>query len=180
MSSHDRTKGGPVTTRRQAIALIGATAAASALAACQPLYGTTPGGANLQDIMAGIEITKVPGRVGQRVRNELIFTTTGGGRPAEKKYRLDISLRETVSKQQVERSGQVRGELYKLDAKFKLVRLEDNKMVLDGRSTSRAAYNRVDPIFANVRARIDAENRAARIVADGIKTRIAAFLSGTA
>ncbi len=34
---------------------------------------------------------------------------------------------------------------------------------------SRAPYNRYQEIFANVRARYDAENRAARTVAESIK-----------
>ena len=74
----------------------------------------------------------------------------------------------------------MQGQLFNLNAQFNLVRLADNQIVLKGRSAGRAAFDRYDPIFTNTRARIDAENRAARVVADGIKTRVAAFLSSTA
>jgi LPS-assembly lipoprotein len=163
------------------LALLGsALLAAPFVSACQPLYGTTQSGVRLKDVMAGLEITKIPGRVGQRVRNELIFGVTGGGHPADAQYRLEISVRESVSNTLVELTGDVQGQLFNLNAQFNLVRLADNQVVLKGRSAGRAAFDRYDPIFTNTRARIDAENRAARVVADGIKTRVAAFLSSTA
>jgi LPS-assembly lipoprotein len=163
------------------LALLGsALLAAPFVSACQPLYGTTQSGVRLKDVMAGLEITKIPGRVGQRVRNELIFGVTGGGHPADAQYRLEISVRESVSSTLVELTGDVQGQLFNLNAQFNLVRLADNQVVLKGRSAGRAAFDRYDPIFTNTRARIDAENRAARVVADGIKTRVAAFLCSTA
>ncbi len=48
--------------------------------------------------------------------------------------------------------------------------------MLEGEARSRAAYERFQPIFSNVRARYDAEDRAARTVAESIKVRIAAYL----
>lgn len=191
MSSREKTQTGAPHSRRRVLALIGAALlTAPLLPACQPLYGNTQSGARLKDVMAGLEITEIPGRVGQRVRNELIFTTTGGGRPATALYRLDISVREHVTNTLVELTGNALGQLFNLDAQFKLVRLADNKVVLEGKSAGRAALDRTSILqpdgrrarlhFSDVRALIDAENRAARVVADGIKTRIAAFLSSTA
>jgi LPS-assembly lipoprotein len=49
-----------------------------------------------------------------------------------------------------------------------------------GMAVSRAPYNRFQEIFSNVRARYDAENRAASTVAESIKTRIASYLATTA
>jgi len=45
---------------------------------------------------------------------------------------------------------------------------------------SRAPYNRYREIFADVRARYNAEDRAATTVAESIKTQIAAFLASSA
>lgn len=168
-------------SRRRVLALLGSSMAAGSLvSACKPLYGPTASGAALKDVMAGIEINTIPGRVGQRVRNELIFDTTRGGYAAEAQYQLNISVREAVQNILVESTGDARGQLYILDAKFKLVHLADKRIVLEGKSTARAAFDRFDPIFANVRARIDAENRAADTIAEGIRTRIAAHLSSSA
>ena len=168
-------------SRRNVLALMGsALLAAPLLSACQPLYGTTQSGARLKDVMAGLDIPEVPGRVGQRVRNELIFASTGGGHAADPLYRLDISVRQSVTSTLVELTGDIQGQLVNVDAQFNLVRLADEQVVLVGKSAARAAFDRFDSNYTNTRARVDAENRAARVVADGIRTRIAAFLSSTA
>ncbi len=181
MSSPENARKGALHSRRKALALIGSALLAAPIAsACQPLYGSTPGGARLKDVMAGIDITPIPGRVGQRLRNELIFTTTGGGRPAESRYRLDISIRESLTKTLVSTTGDARGEIYLLEARYKLISVSDKKVLLEGKGVGRAAYDRFDPIFANVRARRDAENRAARTVAETIRTGVAGYLSGQA
>lgn len=151
------------------------------LAGCniQPLYGSTASGSRLAAVMAGVEVTPIPGRVGQRVRNELIFENTGGGAPAPTGYKLDIVIKENVTNELVKITGDAKQQVYELDATFKLIG-HDGRVVLEGKATSRAAYERFETIFSNVRARQDAENRAARTVAESIKVRIAAYLSQAA
>jgi LPS-assembly lipoprotein len=181
MSSPRRTSGHEGTSRRGVLVLLGsALLVGPTVSACRPLYGTTPGGASLKEVMAGVEVGTIPGRVGQRVRNELIFATTGGGYAADAKYRLDIAVRESVGSILVEQTGDAKGEMFYLDAEFKLTSLASNEVVFEGKSSARAAYDRYDPIFTNIRARIDAENRAASTVAEGIRTRVAAYLATTA
>jgi LPS-assembly lipoprotein len=158
-------------------------AAAIALAGCgfQPLYGTTAGGSRLGAVMAGVDVTPIPGRVGQRVRNELIFENTGGaGRPNKPPYQLDIVVKETLINELVQTTGNANSQVYQLDATFKLINNADGKVVLEGKATSRAAYQRFDAIFSNVRAQYDAQDRAAETVAESIKLRVTAFLSQAA
>jgi LPS-assembly lipoprotein len=161
---------------------IAVSAAACAVGGCgfQPLYGgTTAGGEKLANVMAGVEIDPIPGRVGQKIRNELIFATTGGGYGAPSRYKLDISIKESLTDQLVEITGDATGQVYQLDATFKLMD-PMGKVLLQGTAISRAPYNRFQEIFANVRARYDAENRAARTIADSIRTRIAAYMNTAA
>jgi LPS-assembly lipoprotein len=155
-------------------------AAAVSLTACgfQPLYGTTAGGSRLGAVMAGVEVTPIPGRVGQKLRNELIFENTGGGEAGPTGYKLDIVIKESVLNTLVTISGDAKEQIYELDATFKLMKA--GKVILEGKATSRASYERVETIFSNVRARVDAENRAARTVAESIKVRLAAYLSQAA
>lgn len=169
-------------SRRQAMKLLAAAAAGPWFAACgmQPLYGPTRAGAPMSEVLAGVEVASVPGRVGQKVRNELVFGLTGGDRPGAAKYRLELAVRESLTDMLVQRSGVARGQSYSLDVGFKLVRQEDGAVTLEGRSLGRATLDRFDPMFANVRAVIDAENRAARQVAESIKTRVAAYLATAA
>ncbi len=167
-------------------------AAATGLSGCsfQPLYGTTASGSQLTEELKSITISNIPGRVGQRVRNELIYQVTNGGAPLPSLYRLEVAIRESETATLVESSGDSQGQIYSLNAEFKLVRLRDSKVIFGGKSHSRAAYDKsffdadtneqVNSAFGNVRARIDAENRASKTLAEELKTRIAAFLATSA
>ena len=128
--------------------------------------------------MAQVEIATIPSRVGQRIRNELIFQATGGaGVTTNPVYRLDIAIRESVASSMVSITGDTAAQIYNLDAKFKLTRIADKKLVLEGTSFGRAAFERYTSIYSNVRAKDDAENRAARSVAEDLKGRLAGFLA---
>ena len=63
-----------------------------------PLYGSALiNGAAVNERLAAVDIAPIPGRVGQRIRNELIFQATGGGAAKTPQYRLDIAIRESVT-----------------------------------------------------------------------------------
>jgi LPS-assembly lipoprotein len=172
--------------RSSALAVVALAATAGlGLAGCgfQPLYGsgsTTASGAKLSEAMAGVDVTPIPGRVGQKVRNELIFANTGGSYEAKTVYELRIAIRERVIDQLVQISGDAQGQVYQLEASFKLIDSANGKVIHEGSAVSRAPYSRYQEIFANVRARYDAENRAARTVSDSIKTQVAAYLASSA
>jgi len=164
------------------VAVVAIGLSAPALSGCgfQPLYGTGfAGDAGVAEKLRAVDIGTVPGRVGQVVRNELIFKTTGGRDAATPKYRLEIAMRESAQSQLVNLQGDAKGQIFGLDASFKLVNIADQKVILDSKSNARAAYENVVSTFANLRARRDAEDRAARMIADSIRTQVAAFLSTT-
>ena len=178
-----RARAGRGQTRRALLVAMGVVAATPLLAGCgfQPLYGTTATtGSSLVTLMEAVDIAPIPGRVGQEVRNELIFKTTGGDLPAEPQFRLEIAMREAAQPLLVEIDGDAKGLMYAIDADFRLIRIKDKTVMLTAKASSRAAYQKVESIFANTRARRDAEDRAARELADSIRTRVAAFLSSAA
>lgn len=147
----------------------------------RPLYGSAAlGGAAAQEKLATVDVAPIPGRVGQRIRNELIFQTTGGGRPATPQYRMDIAIRESVVSTLVMVNGNAGGQIYSIEASYNLIRLSDKSVVASGKSFGRASFDRVTSIFANVEARQDAENRAAQSVGEELRTRLLAILSTTA
>lgn len=161
--------------------------AAALLAGCadgsgfRPLYGTAAlGGADASEKLAKVQVAPIPGRVGQQIRNEVIFQTTGGGHALPPDYRLEVAIRESITSTLVKISGDASGSVYNLDADFRLVRISDKKVVMQGKSISRAGFERVTSVFANVRARRDAENRAATTVARDLRTRLAAYLAQSA
>lgn len=169
----------------RSVALPFACAASLLVGACgdgssgfRPLYASSAiGGNGVSEKLAAVDVAPIPGRVGQRVRNEFIFQSTGGGTPLPPEYRLEVAMREYVSSVLVKIDGNASGQVYNLDTNFKLIRLSDKAVVLQGRSASRAGFERVTSIFANVRARDDAENRAAKVVGEELRTRVLAYLS---
>lgn len=164
-------------------AIVSAAVLGPALAACgseagfRPLYGSALTGGNVDQKMAQVRIAPIPSRVGQRVRNELIFQHTGGGAPPPPLYTLEIALTESLTSTLVKTSGEALSQVYNLYADFKLISISDKRVVLQGQSHARAGFERFQSIYSNVRAREDAENRAAKTLAEDLKGRIAARLS---
>jgi LPS-assembly lipoprotein len=156
--------------------------AAVLLSACgdagfRPLYATNSGGGNVSEKLKEVDLAPIPGRVGQRIRNEMIFQTTGGGNPLPPVYRLEVVLNETLTSTLVRSTGEAEGQIYAVQASFRLVDNRQKKVVFEGTSHARAGFERFVSIYSNVRAREDAENRVARTIADDLKTRLAAYLS---
>jgi LPS-assembly lipoprotein len=149
----------------------------------RPMYASSAitGGTDVNQKLAELEIAPIPGRVGQRIRNELIYQATGGaGSLAHPVYRLEIIMRESITPTLVQIDGNSSGSVYNLSTSFRLVRLADKSVALMGESNGRAAFQRFDSVFANVRARQDAEDRVAKSIGDELKGRLAAYLSGAA
>ena len=161
----------------------------------QPLYGQSASGKPMTDVLANLDISLIPGRTGQVIRNELLFFKSGGAAPTNvgAEYRLEIAIREYTQSVLVANSGLAGGAVLSIDASFKLYRVKDGKIAYQGNAYARAPYevNRVtDPlgtgtstgrsVFNNVRAARDGQDRAAHSLAQDIRTRVAAYLSGAA
>jgi LPS-assembly lipoprotein len=156
--------------------------AATLLAGCgeggfRPLNGSVGLGANAEAKLATVDVAPIPGRLGQRLRNELLFGITGGGATQDPAYRLEIAVTETTASTLVKTDGDAQSQIYNADARFNLIRLSDKKVVLTGVSFGRAGLERNPSIFSNTRAQDDAQNRAARTIAGELKTRVASFLA---
>src|SRR5215510_6935107 len=160
-----------------AVLLLTATLAACGDSGFRPLYAPSASGALVTDRMKEVDFAPIPGRVGQRVRNDLIFQSTGGGNPLPPQYRFEVVLQENVTSTLVNITGQVGGAVYSVQASFRLIDSKQKKVVFQGTSHARAPFERFESVYSNVRAREDAENRAARTIADDLKTRLAAYLS---
>lgn len=178
---------GKVATRRSVSRLLLVAAVAPLLAACgnggfRPLYGEASLGGAAADVrLAEVAVGTIPGRVGQQIRNEIIFHATGGGgEPAQPSHQLIVAIRESVTSTLVRIDGDSAGQVFKVEANFQLIRLSDKTVVLSGTSYGRAAFERNVSIFSNVRAREDAENRAAKTVGEDLKARLSAYLASSA
>ena len=154
-------------------------ALALSLSACtvQPLYGPTPAGSLVQAALPAIAIAPADDRVEQEVRNRLIFAFTGGGAAAPALY--DLSLSTSVSDVGLGSTlaGVAFGNSLRVTVTYVLTEKSAGRVVARATLTAAAAYERSNQSFANLRARRDAEDRAAASVADQIRTAIAVALA---
>ncbi len=159
-----------------------AATVAAGLAGCgssgfQPLYATGPAGQSASERFAAVDFATIPGRIGQRIRNELIFDRSAGGPAQAPKHRLEVKISDSIITALAKIDGNSTSQIYQIEANFRLVDLQTQKVVFEGRSLGRTNFDRFESVYSNVRAREDAENRAAATIAADIRTRLAAYLS---
>lgn len=142
----------------------------------QPLYATGPSGQSANERFAAVDFSTIPGRIGQRIRNELIFDRSAAA-PQPPKHRLDVKITDSILTTLAKLDGNSTSQVYQIEANFRLIDLQTQKVVFEGRSLGRTNFDRFESVYSNVRAREDAENRAAATIAADIRTRLAAYLS---
>src|ERR1700730_6195209 len=168
--------------RRNCRRLAGIAMLAGMLAGCfQPMYAdrslTGGTGPNLREAMRDVEIAKIDGRVGQEIRNDIIFELSGGGgNPAGAAHGLNLQDATSSSSASIDvQTGLPDNETVSLDVTYKLQNVADEKIVLTDKAIARVTIDRTQQRYARVRALRDAENRAAKLIAEQIRTRVASF-----
>ena len=91
--------------------------------------------------------------------------------------RLEVVIKETLTSTLVRIDGESLSQIYAIEASFRLININSKAVVFQGVSNARAGFERFQSIYSNVRAREDAENRAAKVIAEDIKVRLATYLS---
>jgi LPS-assembly lipoprotein len=162
-------------------------------AACfQPLYASrsVAGGAPLGTQLAQVQVEHVDApngtpesRVAVELQNALEFELNGGGGTISPTHSLKVRM--TLGRSSLITditTGRVEAEITGVDASFTLTELATGKAVVNGRTFARVSsdYPGQQQRFARVRARIDAETRAAKVIAENVRTRVASFfVAGT-
>jgi len=158
----------------------------------QPLYGDSQvvHGAGLGNKLASVKVEPIDtpngtplARVGFEVRNDLIYELTGGGGEAPSTHKLTIKLTSKNLQVIVDiNSGRPDTQNFGIDANYELTDVATGKVVVKGTTFSRVSYNipGQEQRFAGSRGLRDAENRAAKVIADSIHSRLASyFVAGT-
>lgn len=154
---------------------------AGALGGCfQPMYGQSTlfgAGAKLRDELQQVEVLEIEGRVGQEIRNDLIFELTGGrGNPAGAPYKLAMTITSGSQTPLVDvSSGRATSETVVLDVTYRVLDVANDKIVLSEKAMARISIDRSQQRFAGMRAVRDAQNRAAKLVAEQIRSRLASY-----
>jgi LPS-assembly lipoprotein len=176
--------------------IIVALALAGFSASCfTPLYGSATVG-NSGDVggkLSAVEVAPIDpanapngsriARVGVEMRNDLMFDLTGGGPAGSATHRLDIRLTATTTQVIVDvNTARPDVENYGINATYTLTEITTGKKVVTGTTFSRVSYNipGQQQRFAGSRGLRDAEDRAAKVIADNIRSRLASyFVAGT-
>lgn len=177
-----------VTLLLRRLAFCGLVVSLAAVSACtvRPLYSNAPLTAGSQvgasAELASIAVKPVSSRYAQQVRNDLIFSLTGGGgqSPAPA-YSLDLGVTElvesTVSVQVAKDEDEPTAGAVTLTSNYRLTDVKTGKPVASGTRSISASFDRPRQEFASYRAQIDAENRAARELAELLHLAIAQDLA---
>ena len=158
----------------------------------QPLYGehSLTNSASIGPALAGVDVAQInapngssEARVAVETRNQLLFDLTGGAAAAPPTHRLAIRMSSTRLSVIVDMtSGRPDVEDYGLNANYTLTEIKSGKPVINGTTSARVSYDIPGQAqrFARARGLRDAENRAAKLIADNIRSRLASyFVAGT-
>src|SRR5215831_5438585 len=147
----------------------------------QPLYGeqSPTGGPVLRDQLSAVDVLQIA----VEIRNALLYDFTGGGYAAPPTHRLKIAMASTRASIIVDvNTSRPDVENYGINANYTLTEIATGKIVVTGTTFARVSYDipGQEQRFARVRGLRDAELRAAKVIADNIRSRLASyFIAGT-
>lgn len=160
-----------------------------AVSACtvEPLHASRPDsqiasgqiGTSTRDILAATKVDPVNTRVAQQVRNALLFSMNGGRLNPGGQYSLSLNIVSASSNLSINNDSLApTSARVTITANYKLRDVSTRQIVAAGRRSSFAAYDRTPQSFANERAQRDAENRAAKEVAQQLRLAVAQNIAG--
>ena len=164
------------------VALAGLVGSLALVSACtvRPLYSNAPlsTGSSANAELASISVKPVKTRYAQQVRNNLIFGFgRGAGEPASPLYSLNLSVTEAVESSALVQVGTDEDEptagSVTLTANYTLTDAKSGAVITVGKRSITSSFDRPRQEFASYRAQIDAENRAARELAEALQLSIA-------
>lgn len=164
---------------RAALVLI----AALALSACgfRPLYGTSSIPEGAESAFGAIRIAPVAptndsDRIGYLVSDALDRALHTPGHNETPTHQLKVTLADERRGLSIQDDSSTTRYNYRLTAEWTLTPADSEAVLASGRAETTASYNVVDSQYATLAARKDAEERAAREIAEQIKLRLAVAL----
>lgn len=149
------------------------------LAGCglQPMYAGG-GSGEVARGLADIQVAAIEGRAGWLVRNALVDQLGGSQNGSAARYRLDVRLDDKLEGFALLSDDTVGRERRTLRARYQLVDLASNDVVLDASAGSDAGIDVVSSDYATIAAEQAALERLAKDVASRIITNVALRLRG--
>ena len=172
-----------IAARLAVVALLGALTAGC----FQPMYAehTPNGGPGLREKLQQIEFVPLnvsngsrEARLGVAIRNAMMFSAYGAATGLPPRYKLTLRL-NTQRLSIIVNPATARPDIenFGIDAYYELREIDTNKPLVSGSTTARVSYDipGQEQRFAQQRGLRDAEDRAAKEIADNISTRLASF-----
>lgn len=149
------------------------------LAGCglQPMYAGGGSGAVARGL-SDIQVAAIEGRAGWLVRNALVDQLGKGQSGTTPRYRLDVRLDDKLEGFALLSDDTVGRERRTLRARYQLVDLNSDEIVLDATAGSDAGIDVVSSDYATIAAEQAALENLAKDVANRIVTNVALRLRG--
>lgn len=148
----------------------------------RPLMATdvAPTGA-MGEGLSAVAVEPVNTRYAQEVRNQLIFLLNKGqGQPADARYSLALRVRErslTAARVQIATEQEPTASVMQVSADYQLTDARTGAVVAQGKRQISAAYDNPRQEYASLRAERDAQDRAARELAEALHLALAQDLA---
>lgn len=149
------------------------------LAGCgfRPLYGERAHAPDVQEQLSAVAIAPIDDRLGQMVRNHLLDAMNPRGAPRHPLYRLDVVLTATREALAFREDEAATRQNLRVAASYVLTRARSDEVLERGGARVIASYNITRQEYATLVADRDAQERAAREIADEIVRRLAVWFS---
>ena len=144
----------------------------------QPLHSTNSAATSSR---AAVAINPVDTRLEQQVRNRLIFLLNGGdAEPTETRFVATLSVKsKSVGLLKVQRSddeSDTTASSLTVTGTLKLIDTDDENLSKTFVRVARVSYDKTTQYFANSRAQIDAEDRAAAELAEELRNLVLVYV----
>ena len=167
--------------------LLGTLALLTFLASCtvEPLNATSSSrltsdgtSASVQEVMKSITVDAVDTRVAQQVRNNLLFELNGGKLEPGGQYRVNLRVSPSTRSLAIEGDSlSTTSAQATITVSYRLIDNATNKPISEGVRRAFASFDQTPQKYANERSARDAQNRAAKEVAQRLRLAIAKALA---
>jgi LPS-assembly lipoprotein len=161
-------------------------AVALSLTGCQfqPMYSSSSGTIGSSgSALSSVSVNEVDTREAQQVRNHLVFLLSGGTTPVNPAHVVTLRVASNVltsaaaiTNGTTSQLGNTTGSV-RITASYEILDTVKKEIVARGTRETFASFDKTSQSFASSRAQRDAENRAAKEVAEQLRLAISSDLS---
>jgi LPS-assembly lipoprotein len=160
-------------TLRKNIAVLGALCLLLSACGFQPLHGTKAQGAQVTALYKTVEISNIPDRDGQYLRNLLIDRLHAEGKDPAARYLLSVArLDKNITSLGIRKDATATRGQMEVTARMRLIDKSTGKAVLERDLRAVGGYNRLDNQFATIVSEVYSTEIVLKELAEAIMTEL--------